>query len=63
MMKEFNRQLKWILSDQTEREYYLWDQETFICPEGEKKKKKPGTIYQEGGNLRLSNCQNVLIAL
>lgn len=41
---------------------YLWDQETFICPEGEKKKKKPGTIYQEGGNLRLSYCQNVLIA-
>lgn len=40
----------------------LWDHETFICPEGEGK-KKPGMIYHKGGNLHLGICQNVLIAL
>lgn len=40
MMKEFNRQLKWILSDQTEREYICGTKKHLSVQKERRKKKK-----------------------
>lgn len=54
---------KWILSNWAERKYVCGTMKHLSVQKETGKKKRQGMICHKGGNLHLSICQNVLIAL